>query len=428
MANTDKTIKIKFDGTTKGLDKSAKDAERIMTRFGKNVSSGIAKVTSKLPDMLSGVIGSLPPQGQAIALAITGGLAVALSSVIGAAITSAVLLAVGGGVLALGIKAAIDNPKVTKAFDGLKKKATKIFEEFGKPFEKPLIRAAKTFGKALDQVRPTLVRLGELVAPLIDKLAPAVSKFLTNALPGIEKAVEASIPLFETLAETLPGIGEAVSQFFGEIAKGGPGANKFFKDLMVVIGGTIIVAGKLIGSLASLYASIRNGLATSKVLFLQFTSYVIGLFQKLLSAAVLAFGWMPGIGPKLKEAQKKFSDFRAGVNNELNKIHDKNVKINVWSNVGAVAASVANTLANLKGIRIPGRASGGPVSAGRTYLVGEKGPELLTMGGNGHVTPNHELGDNSSGGDYYAVIDLGRGVQEVIKLEFRQLKRELQAA
>lgn len=37
------------------------------------------------------------------------------------------------------------------------------------------------------------------------------------------------------------------------------------------------------------------------------------------------------------------------------------------------------------------RASGGPVSAGGTYLVGEQGPELLTMGGNGHVTPNGAL-------------------------------------
>lgn len=39
------------------------------------------------------------------------------------------------------------------------------------------------------------------------------------------------------------------------------------------------------------------------------------------------------------------------------------------------------------------RASGGPVSAGGTYLVGEKGPELLQMGSQaGHIVPNHQLG------------------------------------
>jgi hypothetical protein len=39
-----------------------------------------------------------------------------------------------------------------------------------------------------------------------------------------------------------------------------------------------------------------------------------------------------------------------------------------------------------------GRADGGPVLPGMTYLVGERGPELLTMGGNaGRITPNDAL-------------------------------------
>jgi len=40
----------------------------------------------------------------------------------------------------------------------------------------------------------------------------------------------------------------------------------------------------------------------------------------------------------------------------------------------------------------PGRASGGPVSSGQTYLIGERGPELLHMGSSGHVSPNSSLG------------------------------------
>jgi len=39
------------------------------------------------------------------------------------------------------------------------------------------------------------------------------------------------------------------------------------------------------------------------------------------------------------------------------------------------------------------RAAGGPVTAGGTYLVGERGPELLTMGARGgYVTPNNAMG------------------------------------
>jgi TP901 family phage tail tape measure protein len=39
------------------------------------------------------------------------------------------------------------------------------------------------------------------------------------------------------------------------------------------------------------------------------------------------------------------------------------------------------------------RASGGPVLPGRPYLVGEQGPEIVTFGAAGMVTPNHALVD-----------------------------------
>jgi len=42
------------------------------------------------------------------------------------------------------------------------------------------------------------------------------------------------------------------------------------------------------------------------------------------------------------------------------------------------------------------RAAGGPVTAGGTYLVGERGPELLTMGARGgYITPNGAMGGNT---------------------------------
>lgn len=38
------------------------------------------------------------------------------------------------------------------------------------------------------------------------------------------------------------------------------------------------------------------------------------------------------------------------------------------------------------------RASGGPVSGGSPYIVGERGPELFVPGGSGSIVPNHALG------------------------------------
>ena len=42
-----------------------------------------------------------------------------------------------------------------------------------------------------------------------------------------------------------------------------------------------------------------------------------------------------------------------------------------------------------------GKAAGGPVSGGTSYLVGEKGPELFTPSSSGNITPNDALGGNT---------------------------------
>lgn len=41
------------------------------------------------------------------------------------------------------------------------------------------------------------------------------------------------------------------------------------------------------------------------------------------------------------------------------------------------------------------RADGGPVSAGRSYIVGERGPELFTPGASGQITSNENMGGGS---------------------------------
>lgn len=38
------------------------------------------------------------------------------------------------------------------------------------------------------------------------------------------------------------------------------------------------------------------------------------------------------------------------------------------------------------------RANGGPVQSGKSYVVGERGPEMFTPSASGHITPNHDLG------------------------------------
>ena len=72
----------------------------------------------------------------------------------------------------------------------------------------------------------------------------------------------------------------------------------------------------------------------------------------------------------------------------------------------SVATAGANTFPAIAGIMaamalIPmlagARANGGPVAGGKTYLVGERGPELFTPNTAGAIIPNHALGGGSGG-------------------------------
>ena len=54
---------------------------------------------------------------------------------------------------------------------------------------------------------------------------------------------------------------------------------------------------------------------------------------------------------------------------------------------------VSNVLSNVFG---GGRAAGGPVMAGTSYLVGEKGPEIFTPSSTGNITPNNKIGGGNT--------------------------------
>lgn len=66
----------------------------------------------------------------------------------------------------------------------------------------------------------------------------------------------------------------------------------------------------------------------------------------------------------------------------------------------------------------PGRAIGGPVSAGMPYMVGERGPELFMPTANGNIVPNHALGGGITFAPSYNIDARGAdaGVEQRINL------------
>ena len=85
---------------------------------------------------------------------------------------------------------------------------------------------------------------------------------------------------------------------------------------------------------------------------------------------------------------------------------------------------------------LPGRANGGPVSSGQTYMVGERGPELFVPGHSGTIVANDKMGGGNTNvvvnvdakgssveGDEQGANQLGRVISAAVQSELIKQQR-----
>lgn len=128
------------------------------------------------------------------------------------------------------------------------------------------------------------------------------------------------------------------------------------------------------------------------------------------------------------EKAAEFAGLLASIAGSMGDVSSREIKLRFKAEGPAAALALAQWLArgaeygNLTASQaigeaglsfsIPGRALGGTVSAGGTYLVGERGPELLTVGaGGGHVTPMGQMG----GGNTFNITVTSADPNEVVR-------------
>jgi hypothetical protein len=69
------------------------------------------------------------------------------------------------------------------------------------------------------------------------------------------------------------------------------------------------------------------------------------------------------------------------------------------------------------------RAMGGPVTGGKPYMVGERGPEMIVPSRNGNVIANNQLG--GGGVTVNQTINITTGVQQTVRAEIRSLMPQI---
>jgi hypothetical protein len=392
-------------------------------RFADGFKSGLSSIAGGI---FSGDIISTLLKGLSVA-----GLVSVLAPVLGAAVTTALGLALGGGAIAIGIAGAFKDPRIQAAAKEVLGQLTAMFADFSENFKEPLMNFFKPGAGAglvgvIQQIRQSVHDLGENLGPVADKLGNGIIGFLQNALPGLIRAVDNSRPIVEALAEKLPKIGAAIGRLFDRISDKAPEASVFFRDLLDGIVAVIDIVGILIAGFTDAYMIIRT----------IFTGLVEAAYQ-FLDAAAAAFGWLPGIGPKLQTAANKTKEFRDRMNNNLRGI-DKDVTISVRFRVfGQAVANAAVRTARL--LDSMGYAHGGIVGAATGGLhsglrmVGEHGPELVDLpaGSRVHSNPDTErMLSGGGGGVGTLVLQLavdGRVLAESMVEPTRELVRSLGA-
>jgi hypothetical protein len=126
-----------------------------------------------------------------------------------------------------------------------------------------------------------------------------------------------------------------------------------------------------------------------------------------------------GIVDGTTSAKDAFKSMAAEIIKELYRV------LVVQQMVGQLGTATSAGTGLLGGIgRLLGfKATGGPVTSGQPYMVGERGPEIIVPSRNGNVIPNNQLG--GGGVTVNQTINITTGVQQTVRAEVKSLMPQI---
>jgi hypothetical protein len=268
-----------------------------------------------------------------------------------------------------------------KAYDGnlgaLKRLGVGIDEDIikSKDFDAATAALSETFaGQATVQAETFEGKLARLNVAF-DEGKETVGAYILDAVtPLVETVVNQVIPAFSNIATTIT----------DDVAP-------VFADFFAVVQD---VATPIFEGLKKVFDKVKEALVENKdefSAFFEIIKDIVTFVKKFLA---------PVFGETLKVA---FTVLAAGIKPLITAfaqvagfIGDAYEGLKDFINLVAKNPLVKGISGAISSIFGGGKAVGGPVTGGTTYLVGEKGPELFTPGSSGNIIPNNRLGGGGS--------------------------------
>jgi len=287
---------------------------------------------------------------QTLALDIAAGTGKSLETV-----TNALAKAHDGSTTALGkLGTGIDKATLkTMTFD-------EVTQSLSRTFENQATKQAETFQGKMDRLSVAFQEGKETIGGFIlDAITPMINTIVKDVVPAVQSFIE--------------GIG------------GKEGISAAIKNFIDIVKS---IAIPIFEGLRYAFDKIKDAVSDNKdsfeALFKFMKEYVAPFFGGAMKLAIEALGTALGI--ILGIVGKVISAFQTLI---------------------SLGSSVARFVGGAFG---GGKASGGAVTAGTTYLVGEQGPELFTAGSNGSIIPNNKI---SSGGGNTVNITVNGAVDPI---------------
>lgn len=281
-------------------------------------------------------------------------------------------------------------------------------ESYSKTFQGQMEVLNVAFGNFRENVGaallPILAKLLNHITDIVVKLMDwasnlgSVTKFIQEhrfaILLAVGAIVGALVPAFISFAVTL------VTVTIPALAATAVAMAPF------IIGGLVVA-----GIVAGIYWIVENWGKISEVI----GSIMLSIQQKI---ALIRKYWIEGIQALKDFTTSIFDAIKDKIDSVVGWIQDKiNALKSAYNSVVSIGKSLgADFNAGIKELT-GARASGGPVSAGGTYLVGERGPELFTPLVGGNITSNAGLGGAINvvvtGNTISDAVDVGRLADKV---------------
>lgn len=130
-------------------------------------------------------------------------------------------------------------------------------------------------------------------------------------------------------------------------------------------------------ALAFMRSSLQAFMGAARAVFSAFKAAGTAGFNAVKGAVSALLAPIRAVISAIREAIGVVGDLIGAVGDAIN-------------TVGNLASKISSLPGKAVGL-LPGLAGGGPVTAGESYLVGEKGPELFEPSVSGRIIPNHQL-------------------------------------